>query len=420
MAILVRMPEVLANVTEATIQSWLVSEGDSIEADAPFAEIETEKAMVEFNSEHAGTIERLLIEPGETVDVGTPIAVVRESGDSDEDVARVFATSNSQMQSTPSETQTPSPARESESVEHAGFEALQESPGAPSDRRFMSPIVRRLAREHNVDLSEITGTGPAGRIVRRDIDAVLERGGTDVQTPAPLPASTGEMPAESIKTPLTGMRRAIARRLTESKTSVPHFYLTAHCRVDALLALRGQVNENALRKISVNDFVVKAVAMALQRVPAANAIWGGDHIEQFTTSDIAVAVSTDGGLVTPVIRGVESLSLTALSETIADVASRGRAGRLRQHELEGGSFSVSNLGMYGVDEFSAILNPPQSGILAVGAAQEKPVVVDGELAIGRVMTVTLSADHRVVDGAVGAEWLAAFKALIEAPLSMLI
>lgn len=216
------------------------------------------------------------------------------------------------------------------------------------------------------------------------------------------------------------MRRAIARRLTESKTTVPHFYVTAHLRVDELLELRARINTTAPRRISVNDFVVKAVAGALVEVPAANAIWADDAIHRFSGVDLALAVALDDGLVTPVLRGVDRLSLGELSAAAAEVAERARAGRLQQHELEGGAFSISNLGMYGVDEFSAILNPPQSGILAVGAASARPVVVDGELAVGEVMTVTLSADHRVIDGAVAAQWMAAFRARIEHPLGMLI
>jgi pyruvate dehydrogenase E2 component (dihydrolipoamide acetyltransferase) len=220
--------------------------------------------------------------------------------------------------------------------------------------------------------------------------------------------------------PLTGMRRAIARRLTESKTTVPHFYVTAHCRVDRLMQLRREVNEAAERKISVNDFVLKAVAGALVEVPGANAIWGGDHILRFSGVDVAVAVAVDDGLLTPVVRGADRLTLVEISEAVAELAERARSGRLRQDELEGGSFAVSNLGMYGVDEFSAILNPPQSGILAVAAAKPQPVVDDGELAVGTVMTVTLSADHRVIDGAVAAEWMAAFVRRIENPVTTLL
>jgi pyruvate dehydrogenase E2 component (dihydrolipoamide acetyltransferase) len=267
----------------------------------------------------------------------------------------------------------------------------------------------------------VTGSGPGGRIVRRDLEGVPAGSATSAPaTPAaaaPAPASAA---ASGTEVKLTPMRRAIARRLTESKTTVPHFYVTAHCRVDRLLELRREVNEAAERKVSVNDFVLKAVAGALLDVPAANAIWGGDHIVAFGQADIAVAVAIEGGLLTPVIRGVDRMSLVEVAAAVADAAERARAGKLRQDELEGGSFSVSNLGMYGVDEFSAILNPPQSGILAVSAAKQQPVVQDGELAVGTVMSVTLSADHRVIDGAVAAEWMAAFVRRIENPVSALL
>jgi pyruvate dehydrogenase E2 component (dihydrolipoamide acetyltransferase) len=283
----------------------------------------------------------------------------------------------------------------------------------------------------------VQGSGPNGRIVRRDIeqlsgaepaaasqtsapatDAVTRPAATAAAAPAAKPNSDGASFAE---VPHTGMRRAIARRLTESKSTVPHFYLVAECRVDALLALRAQLNEQSETRVSVNDMVVKAVACALKDVPQANSIWTDDATRVFDAVDISVAVSVPTGLLTPVVRGVDSLSLGALSRRIRDYAERARDGKLKQHELEGGSFSVSNLGMYGTQEFSAILNPPQSGILAVGAATKRPVVQeDGSLGVATVMTVTLSADHRVLDGALAAEWLAAFQRRIEQPLGMLV
>ena len=435
MAVLIRMPEVLANVTEAAIQGWLVGIGDTVSADTPLAEIETEKAMVEFNSEHEGVVAELLVPAGETVEVGVPIAILRQEDDDDAAVDAVRpaggASAAAAAAPAPEAPATPAaaPARAASPAPAATTPPAPAAPAeaeAPADgtRRFSSPIVRRLARERGIDLALVTGTGSGGRIVRRDLEAF------EAQAPAAqaAPAAAGTAAGSEVSVasdggevvPLTGMRKAIARRLAESKSTVPHFYLTAHCRVDDLLALRKQINEAAPRKVSVNDFVVKAAAQALIDVPEANAVWGGDHIRRFDTADIAVAVSTDGGLLTPVVRRIESLSLTALSERIAELAGRAREGRLKQHELEGGSFSISNLGMYGVDEFSAILNPPQSGILAVGAATQQPIVVDGALAVGTVMTVTLSADHRVVDGALGAQWLQAFKTRIEHPLTILI
>ncbi|MET4144729.1 pyruvate dehydrogenase complex dihydrolipoamide acetyltransferase long form [Arthrobacter sp. UYCo732] len=295
--------------------------------------------------------------------------------------------------------------------------------------------MRRIAKERSLDLSGVAGSGPNGRIVRRDLDdlqpalapapvipAVIPPAPTPAQPALPVnpPAAAAADAAGFTDIPYTGMRKAIARRLTESKSTVPHFYVTAHCRVDRLLALRTEVNSTSPRKISVNDFVVKAVAAALVDVPAANVIWMDAATRRFDHVDLAVAVSTDGGLLTPVLRGVDGLSLTAIGDRISDLAERARHGRLQQRELEGGSFAVSNLGMFGVDQFSAILNPPQSGILAVGAAKQQPVVQDGELVIGTVMTATLSADHRVVDGAVAAAWMAAFVKRIENPLSILI
>lgn len=426
MAVLIRMPEVLANVTEAAIQTWLVSVGDSISAETPMAEIETEKAMVEFAAEHEGIVAELLVPAGETVEVGVPIAILRLEGDSDADIDAVRPSGGAALeapttQAEPAATPVAVTGASATGATPAGIEsAAVPTPGEDS-RRFSSPIVRRIARERGVDLASLNGTGPGGRIVRRDLDVFLSQvPAGPVAAPAAAPTTAPVLSSEAGEiVALTGMRKAIARRLTESKSTVPHFYLTAHIHVDGLFALRKQINEAASRKVSVNDFVVKAAAQALLDVPETNATWGGDHIRRFTTADISVAVSTDGGLLTPVVRGIESLSLTALSETIAEMAGRAREGRLKQHELEGGTFSISNLGMYGVDEFSAILNPPQSGILAIGAAKQKPIVVDGELVVGTVMTVTLSADHRVVDGALGAQWLEAFRNRLEHPLTIL-
>ncbi len=282
--------------------------------------------------------------------------------------------------------------------------------------------MRRLAREHHLDLSTVTGSGPDGRIVRRDVEALVA-GAPAVPPAAPAPAAT---PAPATGTvvepeliPHSRMRTTIARRLTESKSTVPHFYLTADCRVDRLLELRREINAIDGVKISVNDLVVKAVAAAFADVPEANTTWSDEGRVRHRTADIAIAVSLDDGLVTPVVRGVESLTVTALSAAIGDLAVRAREGRLKQHEIEGGSFAVSNLGMFGTQAFSAIINPPQAGILAVGAARQAPVVVDGALEVGSVMTVTLSADHRVMDGALAARWLAAFVARIENPVSIL-
>jgi pyruvate dehydrogenase E2 component (dihydrolipoamide acetyltransferase) len=398
------MPEVLANAGEATILVWLVSAGQEISVGDPLAEIETEKAVVEYAAEVDGILTRLIAEAGTTVAVGEPIAVVLAPGETDADIEADLLGGAA----------APAPPPEPAPI----------APAVTNGRRlFATPLVRKLAQEKGIDLQAVTGTGtgtgPGGRIVRRDLERLPAETSVSEPTPPapqkPVSASTG-----FTDIPLTGMRKAIARRLTESKTTVPHFYVTADCRVDALLELRRAVNATAAGKISLNDFILKAAAGALVEVPEANVIWNGDSIRRFTHVDIAVAVAVDGGLLTPVLRGVETTPLSVLAAQVADLAERARAGRIKQHELEGGSFSVSNLGMYGVSEFSAILNPPQSGILAVGGATQRPVVVGGELAVGTVMSVTLSADHRVIDGAVAAQWMAAFVRSIENPLTILI
>jgi pyruvate dehydrogenase E2 component (dihydrolipoamide acetyltransferase) len=445
MAVIVRMPEVLTGATEAALQSWLVSPGDEVSVGQPLAEVETEKATVEYEAEESGTVAGFLIEVGQLVDVGTPIAVLASPGESAQDaLAAVKATTSAGQAAGNGHAAgdeaaaagakagawtTAAPERDTapdEETTAEGTAAASPQTAAAGGRRFMSPLVRRLARERGIQLDTVAGTGPGGRIVRRDLDALgASTGGVVAEPsaarPAPTaPAAPGPSTGGFTDIPHTGMRRAIARRLTESKSTVPHYYLVAECRVDELLELRRTVNAATPVSISVNDFVVKAVAAAFRDVPEANAIWTDSAIRRFDDVDIAIAVAIDGGLVTPVVRGVDKRSLSDVSATIRDLAERGRAGRLKQHELEGGSFSVSNLGMYGTAEFSAILNPPQSGILAVGAATQRPVVTDGVLGVATVMTVTLSADHRVLDGALAARWLAAFVTRIEHPVSILV
>ena len=422
MATIIRMPEVLANSGEAAIQTWLVTLGQSVEVGVPLAEVETEKAIVEYASETSGTVLKLLVEEGVQVKVGDPIAVLGAEGENIDnlespapEVATAPTVSAPEPETAPE--RAPSPVAGAPVEVPAADPVRHAATGAAGDRRFVSPLVRRLARERGVDLASLTGTGPGGRVVRADLDRAPEPA-APVVTAAPAVASgTGEA---FVDVPHTGMRRAIARRLTESKSTVPHFYLVADCRVDQLIALRKAVNESASVKVSLNDFVLKAAAIALMDVPEANVTWGETATRQYSTVDMSVAVSIDGGLVTPVLRSVEKQSLTEIARNVADLAERARAGRLKQHELEGGSFAVSNLGMFGVTEFSAIINPPQSAILAIGLAHQQAIVVDGELAIGSIMTVTLSADHRALDGALAARWLAAFVKRIESPLGMLV
>jgi pyruvate dehydrogenase E2 component (dihydrolipoamide acetyltransferase) len=434
MATTIRMPEVLANVTEAAIQKWLVAPGDTVAVGQPFAEIETEKAVVEYTAETAGTVLQLLIGEGDAVDVGAPIAIVGEAGEvapaSPAAPAGADASpAGASVVGAPSGAESPSAAPASAPAPvSAGAAALSPAPAtrtAEHGRRFVSPLVRRLAREHGLSLDGVAGSGPDGRIVRRDVQALLAAGSS---APSAAPAASVTPPAVASPAaaglapeliPTSRMRKTIARRLTESKSTVPHFYLTADCRVDRLLELRREINTIDGVKISVNDLVVKAVAAAFVDVPEANTTWTDEGMLRHRTADIAIAVSLDDGLVTPVVRGVESLTVTALSAAITDLATRARSGGLKQHEIEGGSFAVSNLGMFGTQSFSAIINPPQAGILAVGAARPAPVVVDGVLQVGTVMTVTLSADHRVLDGALAARWLAAFVTRIENPVTIL-
>lgn len=405
MATVVRMPEVLAGVTEAAIATWLVAVGDEVAVGTPLAEIETEKAVVEYASEVEGTVLELLAHAGAGVAIGAPIVAIGAVGES-----APAATGTGDEPASPSVGDEP-PVPAGPVV--PGAEVAASVDDGVSPRRFVSPLVRRLAREQGIDLSEIVGTGPNGRVVRRDLEA---HGAAPVAPVAPV--AGGGADVEEI--PLTPMRRAIARRLTESTTTVPHFFLSADCRVDRLLRLRSEANDGSPVRISINDFVIKAVAGALRAVPDANVTWGETVIRRHRSVDIALAVAVEGGLVTPVIRDADHLTLGEVSLAAADLAERARAGRLRQPEIEGGSFSISNLGMYGTREFSAIINPPHSGILAVGAVRQAPVVEDGALVVGSVMTITLSADHRVLDGALAAQLLAAIVERIENPVRALI
>ncbi|MFT4280250.1 2-oxo acid dehydrogenase subunit E2 [Microbacterium sp.] len=425
MAAVVRMPALAAGATEAAVQSWLVAVGDSVAAGQEIVEIETEKAVVEYEAEEAGVVAALLVDAGAAVAVGAPIAVLAAPGQSADDAIAEAGVAPSAAAPVVAAPEAPAAA----STPAAAASAVPETPApaapapapapvpvpAEGARLFASPLVRRLARERGIDLSHIAGSGPHGRIVRRDLDALPEPSET-----APARVPSPEQAAAYTDIPHTGMRRAIARRLTESVTTVPHFFLSADCRVDEVLALRARINERGAVKISVNDFVLKAVAAAMLDVPEANAIWTEEATRRFTTVDVGVAVSIPGGLVTPVLRGVEGLTLSAISSGVRDLAEKARAGRLKQRELEGGSFAVSNLGMYGTSRFSAIINPPHSGILAVGAAERRAVVEGETLVPATVMSVTLSADHRVLDGALAAQWLAAFTERIENPLSLLV
>lgn len=442
MATLIKLPSVAADADGGTLHQWLKQEGDSVAVGDALAEIETEKAIVEINAEQAGVLGRIVVPAGAaSVPINTVIGVLLAPGEGAADIERALAqsgaaggadtpvqaaqagnagaptgASGSSAAAPAAATATASSAAASTGAAPAGTAVAPNAPpGATSGARvFASPLARRLAAQWHVDLLTVQGTGPHGRIVRRDVEAAR-----DHAPAAPAQPASGRAPARRV--PHTGMRRAIARRLTESKQHVPHFYLTLDCRMDALLALRAQANHGGTVKLSVNDFIVRAAALALREVPEVNVSWHDDAIEFHAGADVSVAVATDGGLVTPIVRDADVKPLSAIATEIVELAGRAKINRLKPEEFTGGSLTVSNLGMYGIKQFAAIINPPQAAILAVGAAERRPLVAEnGDLVAATVMTVTLSADHRAVDGAVGARWLAAFKSLIENPVRILL
>ena len=392
MATVVRMPAVLAGATEATIARWLVAPGDPVEAGAPVAEIETEKALVEYQAQEAGTVGRLLLAEGETGGTGDPILVLVAPGEDGAAVDAALAAAGQGTAQSPAPPLPPavppaSPAV-SESPAAPAANGHQADPGAAPSRVFASPLVRKIAGEKGIDLRAVEGTGPNGRITRRDLERLAATRPAPAPPPAQLAGPPGAAPAASpdggpelaARTrliPHTPMRRAIARRLTESVASIPHFFMTTECVVDEMLALRERVNETAAARVSVNDFVIMAAAAAYADVPEANVTWADEGLIAHDNVDISIAVATEGGLVTPVLRDAGRLRLTEVARQSRDLAQRARDRRLLQHELEGGVLSVSNLGMYGTLEFSAIINPPQSAILAVGAARQQPVAAAG-------------------------------------------
>lgn len=404
MATLIHMPEIAADGGFVVIKEWLKKEGATIAVGDTLAGIETDKALIDLDADAAGVLAKILVPAGGEAKAGTPVAVLLASGETTFDMDALIAGAAR------SAVAAPDPVREAPAM-------LQTDSPVPSaaavSRLFASPLARRLAKERGVELSALRGSGPHGRIVRRDVEAAA---GAKAATMPPAKASGAAF--EDI--PHSNMRRTIARRLSESKASIPHFYLTADCQMDNLLSVRAQVNAGAPRKVSVNDFVVKAVATALREMPEMNVSWTDNALRRYAQADISVAVSTDNGLITPVVRAADSKPLSIISREIADLAARARSGRLAPDEYQGGSFTISNLGMFGVQEFSAIINPPQAAILAVGATRQCPVVVDGALAVASVMTVTLSVDHRAIDGALAAQWLATLKRMIENPLAILI
>lgn len=421
MATVLTMPGVATGDDGALIVTWSKQEGDAVAVGDVLLEIETEKAIVEMNAESAGVLARILVPAGQMADVGAAIGVLLAAGEGESHLKAALAGVDAE-----SAGQAPAPAV-APAVETAPVSAPAAAPAAAGqgERIFASPLARRLARDANLDLTALSGSGPRGRIIKRDVlqaqNAVRPAAApAPIAAPVAAPLAAAPVSGNYTEVPHSAMRRTIARRLTESKSSVPHFYLRADCRMDALLALRAQVNAAASRKVSVNDFIIKAVAAALREMPEMNVSWTDEALRQYKDVDISVAVSTDTGLLTPVVKGADRASISDISRSVADLAERARAGKLQPAEYQGGSFTISNLGMFGVDEFAAIINPPQAAILAVGAASQRVVVEDGDMAIAQVMTVTLSVDHRAIDGALAARWLGVFKRIVENPLSALI
>ncbi len=442
MAIEIFMPALSPTMEKGTLAKWLVKEGDKVESGDVIAEIETDKATMEVESIDDGTVVKILVAEGtDEVPVCKLIALIAEEG---EDVSDVEVPSGDAPKAETKTEAAPAPAVKEESAPAPVADALPTSVNSQitdaeaGDRIKASPLAKRIAKQEGLDLAAVDGSGPHGRIVKRDVEAALEGGAAKAapaaaaaSAPAAAPAATpvaateygphDDIPFREER--LSNMRKTIAKRLTESKTTVPHFYLTIDCEMDKLMAQRKELNAKLADsgvKISVNDFIIRAVALALKKVPAANVQFAGDKMYWYERADISVAVAVDGGLVTPVVRGADTMGLAEISSAVKDLATRARDGKLMPEDYAGGTFSISNLGMFGIKEFGAVINPPQGAILAVGAGEQRPVVKDGALAVATMMSCTMSCDHRAIDGAVGAEFLAAFKGYIEDPITMLL
>ena len=457
MPIEVLMPALSPTMTEGKLAAWKKKEGDVVKSGDVIAEIETDKATMEVEAVDEGTLGKILVPAGtEGVKVNTPIALILAEGEDASALAKFDGGAKAEapapaapqtkapeprgpqlsaVEAAPGGGSRPSGAESGGSAAGAHRPAPTPPAAAAGARVFASPLARRMAEQAGLDLSQLTGSGPGGRIIKVDVEAALRRGAAPAVARAPQPAPTPVQapPAAEVAmgspyklVPHSTMRKVIARRLTESKQQVPHFYLTVDCEIDALLAARAEINAKAPEKgegaykLSVNDFIIKAAAIALRRVPAANAAWSEAGTLLFETVDISVAVAIPNGLITPIVRNADQKGLLQISREMKDFIARAREGKLKPEEYQGGTFSISNLGMYGIKDFAAVINPPQGCILAVGAGEQRPVVKNGALAVATVMSCTLSVDHRVVDGAVGAEFLQAFKAIVENPIMMLL
>ncbi len=422
------MPALSPTMTEGNLTRWLKSEGDMVKAGQVLAEIETDKATMEVEAVDEGKLLKILVPGGsQAIKVNAPIAILAGEGEESLSVEAAMAKIGS-APAVNNNVQVP----QGHEVGNGIMTATQSADRVQTSesRIIASPLAKRIAEQRGVDLKSLKGTGPHGRIVKADVENAKAGAGKTSASPVQTRSTPSAgldvrdyadklgMTYEAL--PNSSIRKVIARRLTESKQTVPHFYLSVDCELDALLALRKDINEAAGTKISVNDFIIRAVALAMKKIPAANASWTEDAILMYRDVDVSVAVATPNGLITPIIRRADIKTLGQISSEMKDLAARARDGKLRPEEFQGGGFSISNLGMFGVREFSAIINPPQSCILAVGAGEQRAVVKNGALAVATVMTVTLSVDHRAVDGAVGAEFLAAFKPLIEKPHALIV
>ena len=436
MPINILMPALSPTMEEGTLAKWLIKEGDTVSSGDIMAEIETDKATMEFEAVDEGVVGKILIAEGtEGVKVNEPIAVLLEDGESADDIGDAPAASPAKAKEAPAE----DPAK-AEPAAAAATPSPAPASTKDGDRIFASPLARRIAADKGLDLSQIKGSGPRGRIVKADVEGAKARpaaaqasGGAAAKPQATAPAAAQGMSAETVakmyadrdyeEVKLDGMRKTIATRLVEAKQTIPHFYLRRDIHLDNLMKFRAQLNkslEGRGVKLSVNDFIIKACALALQDVPDCNAVWAGDRVLKLKPSDVAVAVAIEGGLFTPVLKDADSKTLSKLSSEMKDLAARARDRKLAPHEYQGGSFAISNLGMMGVENFDAVINPPHASILAVGAGVKKPVVNDeGAVQVATVMSVTLSVDHRVIDGALGAQFLAAVKGYLEDPMNML-
>jgi pyruvate dehydrogenase E2 component (dihydrolipoamide acetyltransferase) len=462
MPIEILMPALSPTMTEGNLAKWHKKEGDKVKSGDVLAEIETDKATMEVEAVDEGTLGKIVVPEGaQGVKVNAIIALLLEEGEDAKALAGAGQAAAKPAAAAPPAQ--PAPPAQAAPAAPAAVNPKTEAPPAPkapapqvngasaADRLFASPLAKRMAAQAGLDLAQLKGSGPQGRIVKSDIEAALAKPGAPRQAVAPsaaaparaaapqpgaqpaaaprpgapaygkdlVVAQAGNLPYTEI--PHTGMRRTIARRMVESKQNVPHFNLTVDCEIDALLKMRAELNAKSdAYKISVNDFVIRAASLTMRKVPRANASWSDDAILQWNAVDCAVAVALPDGLITPIIKNADQKGLATIASEMKDLASRAKAGKLKLEEFQGGTFSISNLGMYGIKDFTAVINPPHGVILAVGAGEQRAIVKNGALAIATVMSCTLSCDHRVVDGAVGAQWIAAFKKMIEDPLTMLL